>query len=151
MKLVTIGVEDTIIMLRQTGERTVKNMARHLEQSAELIADTAKEMAPIEHGDLREAIRANPQRGDNGRTEVVVDIDPNAADERGVSVMYYGAILNTALEPYGSGGYKLGKLSRAISAGQIGGRFMQRAVLEHKAAIYLKAQQIANNVGKGRR
>lgn len=149
MKIVGTSIEQAIINLTQTGERAVKGVSAVLQKGGEQIAETAKVMAPVEHGDLINAIKALPMKGDNNRKEIVVTIDPDAVDERGVSVLYYGTIMNEALEPYGTGGYKLGKLSKALraSGAPIGGKFMERALKEHRADIIEKANTVAKNVG----
>jgi hypothetical protein len=153
LKVVGGSIEGTIVMLQQTGERTVKHVSEVLVEGGELIAETAKTMAPVEHGDLRESIESTVTRsGTGGRIEVTVDINPNATDERGEPTIVYGAIMHEALAPYGSGAFNLGKLSAelAASGAPIGGKFMARALKEHRSKIYSRAEAMARGAAQRR-
>lgn len=115
----------------QTGERAVKGMSAVMRKRAVLIRDLARSYAPVQSGLLERNIDYVTLKDANRRNTYLVYIDTDAAAGRRHGTLGdYAAVMERRLRPYGSGGFQLGKLSRAKAAGgaAVGGRFFKRAV-----------------------
>lgn len=139
------------VKLRQLGERSHREILAVMRDEADKIAENAREFAPRDEKYLERAIEVVEDRdGINGRTQVYVQVNPDATDERGVNVFEYARMVNELLEPFGSGAWKLGEESRAKDAGRgiVGGKFIERAVITRQAIIGRKINQIARKIFK---
>lgn len=134
------GVEKLLILLKQGGEKAVRGASKQMEREADDIRDLARQMAPIDEGDLENAIVVTDAGG--GRDEytgrfvrkhfsIGIDENATATDRNGntVTVASYAYLMHEYLAPYGSV-YQLGSKSRAKQAGSsviVGGKYLERA------------------------
>lgn len=139
------------VTLKQLGEYSNRQILAVMREEAENIASNAREFAPRDDGYLEQSIQVVEDReGINGRTQVSVQVDPDAKDDRGHSVFEYARQVNDLLEPFGSGAWRLGEESRAKDAGRgiVGGKFIERAVVSRQSIIGRKINQIARKIFK---
>jgi hypothetical protein len=139
------------VALSQIGERSSRDILAVMREEAEEIASNARKFAPVDEGYLQDSIEVVEERsGINGRTVVTVQVDPEAQDDRGMSVYDYGRLVSMLLEPHGSGLWKLGKKSRDKDGGRgvVGGRFIERAVKSRQAIIGRRINEIARRIFK---
>lgn len=134
------GADELAYLIRNAGAKASKNIAAQMRREAFNIQELARKFAPVDHGNLEEAIEVGEVGGgrddETGRFlrksfEVYIDMDAPAYDGR--TVGQYAYVMHELLMPYGAGGYKLGKKSRLKQAGQpeaVGGRFLERAAEE---------------------
>jgi hypothetical protein len=130
-----VSAGQMFIRLDTTAKRRVMNV---LIRRAYRIRDTARKMAPEEHGNLEAAIKV---RGDGGRerdafgrfqrseVEVYIDTDMEVPERPGHTVGDYAYEIHEHLEPAGL--MQLGDRSRLKQETvdvQVGGAFMDRAV-----------------------
>lgn len=130
------GADELAILLTQSGGKAVKGVLDQMRKEAAKIQELAQKYAPIDHGNLEDAIKVRTQGGGRdesgrfGRKSISVFIDMNAPAFDGRTVGEYAYVMHEHLLPFGSGGYNLGKHSQAKQAGQseiVGGRFLERA------------------------
>lgn len=142
------GVEELIYLLRQKGKKAVKGAFTQMRQEAKDIRDLAREMAPVDEGDLERAIVTREVGGGRDefsgqfvRKEIVIEVDGevNAGTNREgkqSKVGDYAYIMHEHLAPFGS--FKLGKRSRAKQAASnvlVGGKYLERAVAEREKGL----------------
>jgi len=131
------GLDELAVLIRQSGDHAQKHLVEHMRKEAKKMRDLARKFAPLDHGNLEEAIKVRELGGGRdslGRFkrksfEVYIDMDYPAFDGRDVG--RYAYIMHEHLAPYGP--YKLGKNSQAKQAGQsemVGGLFLERAADE---------------------
>jgi len=122
-----ITMDPIVANLEAVGRDATDAAYNELVKGAKEMRDLAREMAPVDHGDLEAAIVESHSKGDKA---VAVGIDLNAVDEHGTQVAEYGLMQHEGLAPYGSGFYHLGPKSTAKDAGRgiVGGKFIERAV-----------------------
>lgn len=87
--------------LQQIGERSHRAALREMRRGAQEMADIAQHFAPRDDGTLEESIQVREERGKGNRVEVIVEINPEAYDEKGARVLSYGAIMENELSPEG--------------------------------------------------
>lgn len=142
------GVEKLLILLKQGGEKAVRGASIQMKKEAIGIRDLARQMAPIDEGDLEKSIIVTDEGG--GRDEstgrflrkyFAIGIDENATstDRTGntVSVASYAYLMHEYLAPYGNV-YQLGPKSRAKQAGSsvvVGGKYLERAAAEREKGL----------------
>ena len=138
--------------LQQVGERVVKGATAVLKEGAEAIAEKAKSNAPVDTHGLEEAIkvervqaRSADGRFGSSRVGYNVYVDFNSTNEKGKSIGEYAWRMHALLAPYGSGAYNLGEASQAKAAAghDVGGLYLERAVIDYKPAIVERIQEIA--------
>lgn len=137
------------IRLSQLGERSSREILAVMRDEAEQIANLARQYAPVDDHFLEQAIEVVEDRGGiNTRTQVYVQVNPDAVDERGQSVLQYAALQHELLGPYGAGIWRLGPKSREKDGGtgRVGGKFLERAVNERKRTISYRIEKIARKV-----
>jgi hypothetical protein len=117
--------------ISQVGDRSSRRILAVMREEADKMRDLAKQNAPVDDGDLVDAIEVVEERsGKHGRTEITLQIDPEAVDANGTErVADYGLKMELGLAPYGSGAFSLGPKSQEKAAGgaKVGGKFMERA------------------------
>jgi hypothetical protein len=132
------GVEKLLYSLRQIGEQAVKGVSDEIRKGAYDIRDLAREYAPVDEGNLEEAILIEINQGDiNGRLQAFVYIDMEKAARKSST----GNVGGYAMRMH-EGFYKLGPLSRRKDAGRgrVGRKFLQRAVDELGPEIMERVQ-----------
>jgi hypothetical protein len=145
------GADEAMALLYQTGHRVTRGVVGQMRSEAEAIQKLAKKYAPLDHGNLEDAIKVKTLGG--GRDELgrfmrksfEVSIDMNATGHLGESISKYAYEMHELLLPYGAGGFNLGKLSRQKDAGRgvVGGRFLERAVSEVSNGTMNRLIQVA--------
>lgn len=134
----TEGMEEALALLYQTGDRVTRGVVGRMRVEAEAIEKLAREYAPIDHGNLEQAIKietlggGRDSRGRFVRKAFEVFIDMSATGHHGEPISKYAYEMHELLLPYGAGGFNLGPLSRQKDGdrGVVGGRFLERAVDE---------------------
>ena len=133
--------------INQIGERAAKGISTVMREETENIATLAKSYAPVDEGNLEAAIKTEfDYLGVNGRLRASVYIDTSlVVRSDGKTVGNYARVMHELLQPYGSGDFHLGPLSRAkAEAGNdVGGKFLERAAKARMEMLVRKAQRIA--------
>lgn len=132
------GVEKLLLNLRQIGEHAVKGVSDEIRRGAYEIRDLAREYAPVDEGNLEEALSIEINRDDiNGRLQAFVYIDVGHAARKSVT----GDVGGYAMRMH-EGFYKLGPKSRAKDGGRrrVGRKFLQRAADELSEEIMARVQ-----------
>lgn len=136
-----VAVEQMLLNIdREGGRRLVNELYKHAIRTRDL----ARKFAPIDDGNLEQAIKVSPEqvgplrdaRGRFMRTEVEVYIDLDMPIEQrpGKTIGDYAYLQHEHLTPYGP--WQLGERSRAKQAGQyerVGGGFLERAAEQLEA------------------
>jgi hypothetical protein len=133
------------VKLNRTGDTAARKILAVMREEGDRIVEEARANAPVDDGELEDAIEAVENRsGANGRVVVTVQIDPSAVDNKGVPVIKYARVLHEALAPYGTGAFSLGPASRAKDGGggKVGGKFMERAMRSRIGEMGKKVKQI---------
>lgn len=133
--------------ITQVGERATKGLSTVMREEAEKLAELARDYAPVDEGNLEEAIQTKfDYEGINGRLRASVFIKMGMVVDRetGKRISHYAMAMHEGLAPHGSGAFKLGPLSRQKAAGgkDVGGKFMERAAAQRIGIIYQRAHQI---------
>jgi len=136
MTVTVTGIDELRYLLEQGGQKAVRGVINQMRKESEAIQKLAQEMAPIDHGNLEEAIKVREVGGRNsmGRfqkktIEVYVDGDMKVPERPGKHISDYAWEIHQHLTPYGF--MKLGKHSQAkqeASKEVVGGGFLERAV-----------------------
>lgn len=142
MGVTVTGAEELRYLLKQAGQKAVKGAIDQMRKEAQKIADLARQMAPVDEGDLEKAIIVTEEGGgrdSSGRfarkqLSVGVDMDaPAGFNKRGeqITVGAYAYVMHEHLAPFGKFG--LGPLSRLKQSRQsvmVGGKYLERALAE---------------------
>jgi len=126
-------VDTATALLENSGSKTNKKALSAMRKGGGKIQDLAQQMAPIDKGNLEDAIITQEDRnGVNGRVRIFIGIDPSHSAGDGKNVGEYGELIHELLYPGGS--WKLGKRSKekqdANPGVQVGGQFIERALDE---------------------
>lgn len=138
-----------IINISQAGERAARGISQVLKEEADEIALAAISNAPVDQGNLESAIKVQ-RLGGNGardslgrfvRTSYTIYVDGSVEAGGAKTVADYWAIMHEQLAPYGSGDYKLELRSQQKRAEgyDVGGKFMERAVVDNEKRVYARA------------
>jgi len=138
MPMVVNGVLSVQEMLLNLDHEGARRVVRELYKQALKTRDLARKFAPVDEGNLEEAIKVHPDElgvkrdafGRFARTEVEVyiDMDMPIDGRDGKTVGDYAYIQHEWLTPYGP--WKLGEKSVRKQNGQseqVGGGFLERA------------------------
>lgn len=147
MSKVEADIDGLVASIIQKGERAVKGVSDVMQASGNRIRNKARAYAPVDEGNLEDAIYKTSQRGANGRTEVTIAIDGDIPAPQYDSS---GAIVKgTADKKVGDyaaamheGEYNLGKKSKLKQARlgvRVGRKFLERALNEEREALVAKA------------
>lgn len=149
MGLEITGVKSTLVNLRRTEQRTTKRLLRLMRDSAEDIRDLAREYAPVDEGNLEEAIEvAEGTERFLGRTRNVELVGVNP-DKLGEGYQRYKYRYDIAMH---EGSYNLGPLSQAKAAAngkQVGPKYLTRAWKELEPNIKADAEAIVADTLRG--
>lgn len=124
--------------LKNTYSKATRAAQRRLETGSEAIARRAKRYAPVQHGNLEEAIETRKVRGEGGRNEFEVFVNINKAvgyDEHSDSEKTIGDYINFIHESDYELGEKSAEKDRRIGGsgygygrgGKVGRKFLARA------------------------
>jgi hypothetical protein len=142
MGLTVTGLSETVVKLRRTEQRTSKKLLRHMRSSAIKIRDLAREFAPVDEGNLEEAIVvAESKEGFMGRNRSVemIGVDPSRLGE---GYTKYGFRYDIQMH---EGVYDLGDASKAkanSNGKKVGAKYLSRAWQELEPQITAKAKAI---------
>jgi hypothetical protein len=119
------GFEGLNIRLQRIGDETPKLVREQMREAGQDVERLARAFAPVDEGNLEQAIQALEERGDANRIEVVVGVVDNGTR----NIKTYAEQMHEGLAPHGSGAFQLGPLSQAKRArGKfVGGKFLTRA------------------------
>lgn len=142
------GTEQLIFLLKQGGAKAMKGAIEQMRKEGAEMRDLAREMAPVDEGDLEKAIKMRETGG--GRTgtgqfrrkEIVIEVDgdmPAGTNKEGktVTVGDYAYEIHEHMTPAGTR-FRLGPKSRAKQDGQstiVGGKYLERAVVEKEKGL----------------
>lgn len=139
MPITVAGMIDTEMMLARVDMDTRKRITSKMYEKAQAIRTLAIKMAPIDRGNLEEAIKVNPKtpgraRNESGQfvrqeIEVYIDMDMPIPERPGKRIGDYAYEMHEHLTPYGP--LQLGPKSAAKNSGaEVGGGFLTRAMEE---------------------
>lgn len=143
--------------IEQVGNRAVKGISDAMHYYAEVMLRDAVANAPHDTGSLENALEIEySYGGTNGRLQVTVRvnpdmpyIDPNpehkASDK---TVGDYAELMERYLRPHGRGGKWDAREGTRAKGPQAGGRFLARAVRDHKEALMNRARNIVKRATK---
>jgi hypothetical protein len=145
------GADELMVMLRQLGPKATDGIFEQMKVEAQSIRDLARTYAPIDHGNLEDAIKmevlggGRDARGRFVRKALSVFIDMDAEGYNGEPMSQYAYIMHEHLTPYGP--LNLGKRSAAKDggSGRVGGRFLERAADEVSARIMSRLIDVAKS------
>lgn len=129
------SLQNVILMIQQIGDKAKSEVLKGMRKEAEVIAEIAQMNAPVELGNLEDAIHVKEEKVGK-RIAVFVEASGTI---RGRNVDEYAWVMH-------EGFYKLGEAS--IRKGQtlgrvVGRKFLERAANEHLPVMIKKLQQIA--------
>lgn len=133
------------IKMNRLGDTAARRILGVMREEGDTIAELARENAPVDDGELEDAIQVVEDRGGvNNRVQVTVQVDPGAIDSKGVPVMSYARVMHEALAPYGTGAFHLGPESQAKDggSGKVGGKFMERSMRSRIGEMGKRVKQI---------
>lgn len=123
------GVKETILRLRNIGDRVHENARKTMHRAADRIAKRAAQMAPVDKHNLEEAIEKRvTYEGPKGRLAIDVGIKDSV---NGVDVSQYAVIMH-------EGYYELGPKSeeKQVRTGvKVGRDFLTRAAKEEQEKL----------------
>lgn len=137
------GVRQTEVRLRRIERRTSKRLLEHMRKSALEIRDLARMYAPVDEGNLEEAIEvieSTERFLGNRRNIELIGVDP---DKLGEGYSAYGFRYDIAMH---EGSYQLGPRSRAKAEStgkEVGPKYLTRAWKELEPEITAEARRIA--------
>jgi hypothetical protein len=146
------GVERLQFLLTQIGDKATQGVLGQMKKEAIAMRDLARKFAPIDHGNLEEAIKVQTLGG--GRDEmgrfarksfsVFVDLDMKGHDGR--EIRRYAYLMHEHLTPFGP--YNLGPNSVAKQEGQnemVGGMYLERAASQISEGLMNRLIQVAQD------
>lgn len=141
MGVKVIGAASFAAKLRAAGAHGVPKVYDVLEKGAQDIQKRAKEYAPIDEGNLEDAI-VIVNNSTPGKPSFLVEVEDRPGENGGMSTLEYGLLMHEGLYP--GSRYKLGKRSKekAKATGKrVGGKFMSRAVRDFEKQILAKVRK----------
>lgn len=154
---VKCDVRGIMARIEQVGERAVKGISDAMRYYAEVMIRDALANAPRDTGSLERALDVEYMRnGVNGRLWVKIRIDPSEPyidpnpnhKPSSKTVGDYAYLMERYLQPHGSGSRWFARKGTTDKGPQAGGRFLERAVKNHKAALLQRAKEIAKRAAQ---
>jgi hypothetical protein len=148
MGLTVKGISETVVKLRRTEKTTSKRLLLHMRNSAIKIRDLARALAPVDEGNLEDAIQVI-EDGESflGRTRKIEMIGVDSS-RLGEGYTKYGHRYDVFMH---EGSYNLGQKSQdkaAANGKMVGPKYLTRAWQELEPSIASKAQAIADDVAR---
>ena len=146
------GADRLEFLLTQLGEKASAGVVDQMRKEAIAMRDLARKFAPVDHGNLEEAIKVQTLGGerDNAgrftRKSFSVFVDMNMKGHDGRPISQYAYLMHEHLTPYGP--YNLGPNSQAKQEGQremVGGMYLERAAVEVSEGIMNRLIQVAQS------
>ena len=155
MSIKVYGMEELQFLIRQTGARASRGVIDKMREQATEARDLARKMAPVDEGNLEEAIKVEEVAG--GRDELgrfvrnsiqlYVDGDMVLPENPNRTVGDYAMEIHEHQTPYGP--IPLGEKSQQKQEGQsevVGGKFLERAVEEKLEGRTGELQDVVNDL-----
>lgn len=142
MGLEILGVKSTLVKLRRTERTTTKQLLRHMRESARDIRDLARDYAPVDEGNLEEAIEVvESKEGFFGHNRNIELVGVNPA-KLGEGYTKYKERYDVLMH---EGVYDLGPRSqkKAATGKDVGPKYLTRAWRDLEPDITAKAKRIA--------
>lgn len=119
------GIRDVVKNVQNFAKSTNRQSRRVMDRYAEKMEKLARDNAPVDTGNLEEAIEGHTRTRIGRRKTITVEINDFRHDD-GTPANDYGALLHETRD------WKLGPKSQAKAAGgkQVGSKFIERAVDE---------------------
>lgn len=128
-------IDSLMGMIRQTGDKAKKGVALKMQNIGNEMFDLAREYAPLDFGNLEDAIKINIDRGDiNRRIQVMIWVDGDMPAHDGRPIGRYALLMHEGLAPWGSGEWHA-REGTEKKGPQAGGRYMARAFEKYKDDI----------------
>lgn len=131
-----VGLRETQVSIRQTGERAKSHVLRQMRKEAQEIKKISQEQAPRDEGNLEEAHHVTEVK--KGRERTVIEIEVGGV-VNGVNVDQYALEMHESV-------YNLGPESLKKQAGQqriVGRKYLERAVEERDREMQRRLQEAA--------
>lgn len=155
------GMEATIKRLRRTGDHTNANALSAMKDGVSKITERAKQYAPVDSGDLEDAIKAVPTREGTFRRRYEWDIgvDKNATKTRTHMEDYHVEMHENYPAEYSKKSKKSsdkndalkGQLSGKITLDRgkiVGGKYLERALKDYEDEIREEIEKIMREAGR---
>jgi hypothetical protein len=141
MGLRVTGLESVQAMLVNDAERSGRGARNALERGAKAIQKRAKSYAPVDEGNLEDAIDIQVIPGDRGRYGYLVYVDPDHAAK-------YGKVVGDYYERVHEDFYTLGPRSaeKQRETGYVGRKYLEKAFLELEPDI---ERDVEENIAVG--
>jgi hypothetical protein len=146
MSVTIEGTANLGVLLEQVGEKAVRGVFAQMKVEAEKLAESAREKAPLDHGDLEKAIKVRESGGGRNEmgqfarksVEVYVDDTMPVTDRPGHTVGEYAYEMHEHLTP--AGPLQLGPRSQDKDGGRgvVGGKYLERAADEIETELLAK-------------
>lgn len=145
--------------IEQVGKRAVRGISDAMHYYAEAILRDAIANAPHDTGSLENALEVEYGYGGiNGRLQVTIRVNPDAPyidtnpDHKASNktVGDYAELMERHLRPWGRDGEDRWRAREGTTSKgpQAGGRFLARAVRDHKEALLNRARKIVERAAK---
>lgn len=141
MPIEVIGVNEVVNRLRRIEDRTTQRQLRRLKKGAKDITQTAKNYAPVDQGNLEEAITAVATREGTfkNRIEFLIGVDKS---KLGPGKNPGGFDYDVEMH---EGHYKLGERSKEKQERLgviVGAKYLERALQDHEPGIIEDMERI---------
>ena len=152
MSIEVTGIDTLEYLIQQAGARAQTGVAAQMKKEAEKIRDLARKFAPLDEGNLEDAIEMSENSGGRNqygqfmRKSYSVFVNMNHPAPRGKTVGDYAYIMHEHLAPYGP--LNLGEKSRAKQSGQsemVGGLYMDRAIDQVMKGMMGRLSEVARS------
>lgn len=151
-------VNGIVLRLTQAGERAVKGVSQVMQTNGDMIRDLARDYAPIDEGNLEDAIvKVTSYTGINRRSEVTIGVDTTMSGSGGSGSWDLATYALQMHENQNIGivdnelyRFQLGARSKAKDGGRgvVGGKFLLRAYNERKEKIVDQAKNAVKRAFK---
>lgn len=149
MGVAVLGVDDLVVSLRNTAERSSRGVRDALDSGARDIQELARLQAPVDIGALEKSIKMDSFRDENsssGRKAFIVYVDLDEPADDGKVVGDYAEMMH-------EGEYDLGPRSEAKQSANpgviVGPKFLERAIDELEDDIQRAARDgLLKGIGK---
>jgi hypothetical protein len=151
MGLEVEGIEELAFLIEQVGEKAKDGVVEQMRKEAFAMRDLARKMAPMDHGNLEEAIKVETTGGGRNslgqftRKSFTVYVDMNMPSYDGRGIARYAYIMHEQLYP--AGPLNLGENSILKQLGQpdamVGGLYMTRAADQISEGLMNRLIQVA--------
>lgn len=144
MGVVVSGIEDLIVSLANKATRSSRGAREELQRGAIDIRDLARLYAPVDEGNLEDAIKEGKSRGSDGRNVYTVEVDES---QDASTKDHPNRVVGDYAMKMHDGVYNLGPLSEAKAEETglpVGRKFLERAMEDMEDSIKIRAEAKVN-------